>query len=590
MDSYWASYDEYFHLESEFYQNLNESEIDNLIENIFLKIFPCDDATSITYVSLLLYLYNTQPYNDTHKNIIDILFEDILFDSVERLVNYYEEKFLEGLKKIKRKSITQKNMNKIFKKNADTCVESIQKVVTNFNNNRDKLTKLFKGHFRISERPSPPSDRRNSIRETLPNINEKDLIAYVSQYTHNTKQLELLYEVWMKKMKETYPETVCISKKPSRLISNIPTLLLAEPNIVKKNKISPQKQMDINFTRNKYKMDSKQNLYIPIDELKQCNKSIFICYIEIIYKLSPKGHANSLVFDKNNKCIYRFEPYGVDEITDDIIKYELEKYYPQINDFEYIGTNKTCPIVTKGVQIIEGSVNRVKRPGDYGGSGFCFIWSLIYLEYVINYIGIYSPDEIHNYLIHQIDDLTLFMYRYTYRLLETYHQMILDDYQFEHIRKPSFFEEIKQRLNNFRKNIKFYYSCTYFDVNKNEHLENLYNMLYGGSFHFHKFIEVFFDLTDIGYLLDDYIINIANMLKALEDGSLYQKLKDMNSESKMITDYFLPKTIYYYRDIVMNSFDNYIKKQESYEHHDDAGANALKKLIFLYFDLKYCLN
>lgn len=588
MDSYWALYDDYFHLETENFQNLDKSEI-RLIKNKFLKFFPCDDATSYTYISLLLYLYNMETYNDTHKNIIDILFEDILFDSVERLVNHYEKKFLEGLKKIKRNSIKQKNMNKLFKKSADICVDSIQKVVTNFNNNRDKLTKLFKGRFRISERPSPPSDRRNSIRETLPNINEKDLIAYVSQYIHNTIHLELLYEVWMKKMKETYPETVCISKKPSRLI--IPTHLLAEePNIVKKNKISHKKQQYINLQRNKYKMENKQNLYIPIDELEQCNKDIFICHILIDYELSRDGHANSLVFDKNNKCIYRFEPHGVDEFTDDIINNELRTYYPELDNFEYIGTNKTCPHSREGVQAIEGSLNRVKRPGDYGGSGFCFIWSLIYLEYVIHYIDIYSPDEIHNYLIHQIDDLTLFIYRYTYRLLETYHQMIRDDYQFEHIREPSFFEEIKQRLNNPKKNLKLYYSCKSFDVNKNEDLENLYNILYDGFFHFDTFIEVFFDLSEIIILSEQKLNNIKKMLKALEDGSLYQKLKDMNSESKMITDYFLPKTIYYYRDIVLTSFDQYIQKKESYGHYDVVGANELKKLILLYFDLKYCLN
>ena len=74
-------------------------------------------------------------------------------------------------------------------------------------------------------------------------------------------------------------------------------------------------------------MEPEQRLFISIDELLNCNQKFFITILSLRYKYPKMGHANALVFDSVNKCIYRFEPHGVDEITDKIIKDELKIHY-----------------------------------------------------------------------------------------------------------------------------------------------------------------------------------------------------------------------------------------------------------------------
>ncbi len=337
-------------------------------------------------------------------------------------------------------------------------------------------------------------------------------------------------------------------------------------------------------------MQPEQNLFIPIDELLRCKETTFICPLGTTYDNTLADHANSLVFVFNNEgknLIYRFEPHGVDEVTDNIIINEL-RTYPELNNFEYIGTTKTCPYLREGVQLIEGLLNnRNKRPQDLGGAGFCFIWSLIYLEYVINYIDIYSPDEIHNLLIHNTDNLTEFMYKFTYRLLERYHQMILDDYPFRNTEEFAPILRFKKfNLETIQKGFFGYeYRAANFDVENDENLEKLYKLLYDGYLNFNDIIKLFF--KDFLVIEEKILNNIQKMLEALENGSLYDKLREWNeiytlksSDHKFILDDYLPRTINYYKPIVKKSFIEYIDK---WRMLDENTVIALIKLYERYF-------
>ena len=123
-----------------------------------------------------------------------------------------------------------------------------------------------------------------------------------------------------------------------------------------------------------------------------------------------------------------------------------------------------------------------------------------------------------------------------------------------------------------------------FDISTDDNIMLVYNLILRGT-HFETIVYAFFDLGNFRFLNEELLNNIRKMLEVLENGTLYNKLKELDKEN-LIDDKFLPKTIYYYKDIIKNSFEEYIKKNMNF---DKIGTNALKKLYFLFFELKICL-
>lgn len=573
MENYWAIYNEYF---DEYFNNTyghiekNQTEMNEIFIN-FGEIFLCDDFSWLPSASLLIFFYNKGPINTTHELIIIKLFEDLKLESVKYIIKNLKKGYEEKLKKIQRQSISirqqarrEQNLN-----NINVCLDSIGIVEENFEQIDHSL---FKGEFTFSK--TPKRNKRKSIREILPELN-REKIEYTTRYRLDDAHQERLLETWSLMMYQEYPESVCISKKDSLLL-----------DIEKKDldEINTSKYV-YKYYKEIYSLEPDQRLFIPIDELLNCNQKFFITILSLRYKYPKMGHANALVFDSVNKCIYRFEPHGVDETTDEKLKSEIRKQYPILDDFEYIGTSKTCPYSPMGVQIIEGMVeSTLKRPIDTGGSNYCFIWSLMYLHYVLQYNDIYKPSEIHNYLIHEIDNLTEIMYQYTYFILLQYKDLLESEYPFQN---TEFIERDRGMLLDVsNQEIKKLFNVFLFDVNNEHNLVQLYMILYHGFIDFTEIVKIFFDLSF--YLGPFALNNINNFLLSLEKGNLYNKLVEINEQyTKLeiephiyISDKFLPRIIVYYQDIVKKSFQKYIERNEII---DKEGAEALKQMYRQYF-------
>jgi len=530
----------------------------------FYNIFPCDNESKLLEVAVLLY-FNIGFVNKVHSFILnEYIFKGLSYEAVKFIVCNAKENYKKKIDQIKRFSVTPIQSLKIknLKNFTEKCIIEIEKIEKNILLN-ENLKKKFKGEYQISK-PIGSRSGRKSIREKLPkNITNKEKFEIITYYDSYVIELNRYYEVWEQIILEEYPDTVCIGKDAYLITTDIfkENKELTGLDFIKKEKLLIE-------AREKYSMKVNQYLSIPIKEIINCNFSIFVCTLGINYTNTFTGHANGLVFLLDEKKIYRLEPHGKDEYSDDIIKEELLINYTELREFEYYGTMKTCPYSPIGIQTIETLFNTVKVPKK---KGYCFIWSLIFLSYVIHYNKDLTPDQIQNYLIHNVE-LNDLMYSFIIKLIKKYHQMIDQNYPFKNTETVT-----KKRINLSAINVVF-------DISTDDNIMLVYNLILRGT-HFETIVYAFFDLGNFRFLNEELLNNIRKMLEVLENGTLYNKLKELDKEN-LIDDKFLPKTIYYYKDIIKNSFEEYIKKNMNF---DKIGTNALKKLYFLFFELKICL-
>lgn len=577
MDNYWALYDnKHFNIiqkQLKLYPEDNH-EIDNMYRTYY-DLFPCDKFRELPHICLLLFFYYTEPINATHDFILyNILFNELPYNAAVYLVVKLENYYTNQIRKINRHSISTKqfNLRSDFLKFANVCMDNVRKIENNIDEN--DWEKLFKGTIKFSA-PIAPRSGRQSLRQRLPDIDDKKMIESVSQFQGRRSENDRLFEVWETFIEEDHPNKVCVSKKNSFLFTTIPN---------ETNELEPElHELVSEFIRNENGLELGQNLSLPIDEIIKCNKPIFVSELSIRYDNNTTGHANSLVFEFDSNgggCIYRFEPHGVDGFNDNVIEKEIRKRYSYLDDFVYIGTTKTCPYSPHGVQSIEALLeDSLKRPQDVGGAGFCFIWSLIYLEYVIINAGVMSPDQIHNYMIRNVENLTQMMYEFTYKLLQRYHEMLDENYPFRNIYKLN--ETKNMLIINQRVIDQIYTGAENFDVTNDNDLQLLYKNMYSGHIHINTIIKKLFQLKK--YLFETTLENIKNLLESLKEGTLYRKLLEINKEH---TDHnsipleFLPRAIIYYKSIVKNSFQEYIERNEII---DKEGETALKQMYRKYF-------
>lgn len=546
--------------------NLYEDPLIIELYDKFYDIFPCDNESKLLEVAVLLYFHNEGMVNEAHKYLFDKhIFKDLSYKAIKFIVCNAKKNYKKKIDQIKRFSLTplQSREIKNLTKYTEKCIIEIEKIedFIQIQTNENFFKKRFKGEFQISK-PIGLRSGRKSIREKLPkNITNKEKLEIISHYDSGIDELNRYYEVWEQIIREENPNTVCIGKDAYLITTDKYEEKLTGPDFERKSKILLEK-------RKKYSMEPDQYLSIPIHEIENCNLPIFVCTLGINYDNTFTGHANGLVFHLDEKKIYRLEPHGEDIFDDHVIKNGLS-FYTQLNDFEYYGTMKTCPHSPIGIQTIEKLFNTVKIPKK---EGYCFIWSLILLYYVINYYDEpeLSPDQIQNYLIHNVE-LNDLMYSFTIKLIKRYHQMIDENYPFKNT--ETF------RMKKINLSVLFNVKLT--DMSTEDNIKTVYILISRGT-HFDSIVHAFFDLSKVTYLNEDLLNNIRKMLEVLENGTLYNKLKEMDKEN-LISDEFLPRTIYYYKDIVKESFEKYNKR-------DKIGRNALFKLYFLFFELKYCFH
>ena len=536
----------------------------------FYDIFPCDDKTNLVEVVVLLYFHNEGLINEAHRYLFDEhIVKALSFKVVNFIVVNAKKKYQKKIDQIKRFSLTpiqSREMNKL-KKLAEKCILEIEKVEENMKTNESFYKRRFKGKFQISK-PIGPRSARKSIREMLPkNITNKEKLEFMSRYDSSIYELRRFYEVWEQIIHEECPDKVCIGNTAYLITNDTNSDKLTGTELEKKTKIILER-------RNKYSMEPDQYLSIPIREIENCNLPIFVCTLGLNYDNTFIGHANGLVFLLDKKEIYRLEPNGVDLYNDGVIEDEIKKFYPELNDFEYHGTLKTCPYSPAGVQLIESFSNIVKIPKE---EGYCFIWSLILMHYAIEYYPEFSPDQMQNYLIHNVELNDLFS-GFIIKIIKKYHQLIDENYPF--INTESY--------NSFKMdpNVNFHHSI--FDISDESHIDRLYHGITSGI-HFDTIVYEFFNLSQNVLLTKIYFNNMKKFLIALETGSLYFALRTINetdNKHMRIADEFLPRSIYYYKDMIKKSFEEYIERTRDYDHN---GMYMLKKLYFLFFDLKYCL-
>ena len=117
------------------------------------------------------------------------------------------------------------------------------------------------------------------------------------------------------------------------------------------------------------------------------------------------GHYNMIIFDKKEKIVERFEPYGINKSDFELLNIGkhfdtrfasiLKTFTKQIKiNFKYIPPSQTCPRI--GVQEKEeADLNRsIKTPEHrLDPEGFCGVWSIWYAHLRLAYPNI-PPNEI----------------------------------------------------------------------------------------------------------------------------------------------------------------------------------------------------
>ena len=137
--------------------------------------------------------------------------------------------------------------------------------------------------------------------------------------------------------------------------------------------------------KNVYKFPPNLNIYSK--DVLSNNKKRFIIYKLTLCPYENGTHANICIYDKQNKTIERFEPFGYNSLLDaDTLDDRLEKYFKNYyGDIKYIKPKDYLDKIK--FQIISDDNNpNNKKLGD--PFGYCLAWTYWYMELKIN-----NPDD-----------------------------------------------------------------------------------------------------------------------------------------------------------------------------------------------------
>jgi hypothetical protein len=157
-----------------------------------------------------------------------------------------------------------------------------------------------------------------------------------------------------------------------------------------------------------------------LDILEKCINSserLVVIPFNLYGDLCGVGHANMLIYDKQDHTLERFDPntqtdpcYSPELLDNNIAEYF--KNYLNDDQLKYIPPSSFCP--KKGPQIIEKIYQK-----EFGSSislGSCTIWSLLYAYVRIAY-PTYTREEVLNFLIEDIHNESENIYVYVKEVL-----------------------------------------------------------------------------------------------------------------------------------------------------------------------------
>jgi len=252
----------------------------------------------------------------------------------------------------------------------------------------------------------------------------------------------------------------------------------------------------------------KDHLLSVSKQLSECigrnlNSIVIPLYLKSI---TNGGHANLLIYRKNNNTIEHFEPHGAyyslstNNQMNKLIDIRLNEFMSFLNKqlkknnkppVKLIPSNDVCPVI-KGLQALEESSTKQKLPLE--GGGYCAAWSMFFTELALKNPTIPS-NELLNIIYNKLDKDPEKQSNYLRQVITGYINLIYDKIE------------------------KYFYFIT----GTQGKIDNIIEMLKKGNYH--DIIFDFSSIINIQYaLLNDPSLTKKRYLEILE----YRKMKTMN--------------------------------------------------------------
>lgn len=159
----------------------------------------------------------------------------------------------------------------------------------------------------------------------------------------------------------------------------------------------------------------REHLETVSKQISQCiGRNVDSIIIPMYLKMPDGGHANLLIYRKNDNTIEHFEPHGSyylllsNKKINNLIELRLKEFISILNkqlkkDKNYpvklIPSNDVCPFI-KGLQALEETSSKKKIPLE--GEGYCAAWSMFFTELALKNPTIPS-NELLNIIYNKLD-------------------------------------------------------------------------------------------------------------------------------------------------------------------------------------------
>jgi hypothetical protein len=251
----------------------------------------------------------------------------------------------------------------------------------------------------------------------------------------------------------------------------------------------------------------KDHLLSVSKQLSECiGRNLNSIVIPLYLKGSNGGHANLLIYRKNDHTIEHFEPHGAyyslstNNKINKLIDIRLNEFMSILNKqlkkinkppVKLIPSNDVCPVI-KGLQALEESSTKQKLPLE--GKGYCAAWSMFFTELALKNPTIPS-NELLNIIYNKLDKDPEKQSNYLRQVITGYINLIYDKIE------------------------KYFYFIT----GTQGKIDNIIEMFKKGNYR-----DILFDFSSIiniqNALLNDPSLTKKRYLEILE----YRKMKTMN--------------------------------------------------------------